>query len=99
MTVQVRIIIRAKSQQQLREIVQQEDLDLNCGGAHQKNSGEWEVEAYTSAEIAERLHQSGYQIQIDEQFGARAAARRSDVGTSDRFQGGRVLPHGLGKKE
>lgn len=99
MTVQVRIVIRAESPQQLREIIRQEDLDLNCGGARQTRTGEWEVEAYTSAEVAERLRKSGYRIEIDKQFGMRAAARRSEVGTGDRFQDGRVRPRGIGKKE
>jgi hypothetical protein len=99
MTSIVRIVIIADSPQRLREIIAQEDLDLNCGGAIHAPTGEWKVEAYTSPEIADRLRQSGHRVEIDTQFEERASERQSDVATGDRFQGGRVRPSGRGKKE
>jgi hypothetical protein len=99
MAAQVRIVIRAESPQQLREILGKEELDLNCGGARQTRTGEWEIEAYTSPEVAYRLQQAGHRVEVDDQFEGRAAARRSDIGAGDRFQGGRVHPRGMGKKE
>ncbi|MEX2264198.1 MAG: hypothetical protein WD696_19750 [Bryobacteraceae bacterium] len=83
----------------MREILRTEELDLNCGGARQTPAGEWEVEAFTSPETAQRLQKAGHRVEIDEKFEDRAAARRSEVGRGDRFQKGRTRPRGLGKKE
>jgi hypothetical protein len=95
----VRIIIRSSDPQELRTIIATEELDLACGGATQAESGEWQVEAYVSPEVAERLRAEGHRVDVDTQAMGRAAARRSEVSTDDRFEGGRVPPRGLGRKE
>ena len=95
----VRIVVRSSDPEELRALIRQEELDLNCGGAKQSREGEWQLEAFVSPEVASRLSAAGYRIEIDDQAAQRAAERRSEVARGDRFEGGRVPPRGLGKKE
>lgn len=95
----VRITISAGSLEQLREIIGREDLDLNCGGAQRTPTGVWAVEAYVTEQVADTLAKAGIQVEIDKGFGERAAARSAEVGTGDRFEGGRTPPRGVGRKE
>jgi hypothetical protein len=93
----IRMTISAQSPEQLTEIVRREDLDL--GRPKKTDAGEWAVEAYGPQKVATRLRKAGLRVDVDTEFEARAAARRTDVGTGDRFEGGRLPPRGLGRKE
>lgn len=99
MASQVRITISADSLDQLREIIRREEMDLNCGGAKRTPDGAWAVEAYVTEQTAATLEKAGVQVEIDREFGERAAARGAEAGAGDRFQNGRVPPRGLGRKE
>ena len=99
MEAQVRIIIRSESRERLLELLRREELDLSCGGASQDSSGVWAIEAYVLPEVATRLRQLDYRIEIDQEFEQRMTQRRMDVGTGDRFEGGQIPPRGLGRKE
>lgn len=99
MASRVRIIISSGSLEQLREIVKREDMDLNCGGAKKTPTGEWSVEAYVPQQVATRLRKAGVQVEVDKDFEKRTAARRAEVSTGDRFQGGHTPPRGVGRKE
>jgi hypothetical protein len=99
MASQVRIIIHSDSPEKLREIVEREDLDLNCGGAKKTSTGEWVLEAYVLQQVVTRLRKAGVRVEVDRELAKRAAVRRAEIGTGDRFQGGRVSPRGVGRKE
>jgi hypothetical protein len=93
-----RITIETDNREKLLQIIQHEDLDLDCGGVHRKKSGEWEIQAYTSPEVTDRLQKYDCKIHIDNQLEERSARRQFEVGKGDRFNGGQVSPHGIGKK-
>jgi hypothetical protein len=95
----VRINIFSDSLEGLRKIVKREVMDLNCGGAKRTATGEWRVEAYVPQEVATKLQEAGVRVEVDTEFGKRAASRRAEVGDGDRFQGGRIPPRGVGRKE
>ena len=99
MASQVRIVIRSDSPEKLREIVRHEDLDLNCGGAKRTPTGEWVIEAYVSQQVVTRLRKAGVRLEVDREFEKRTSTRRAEIGAGDRFQGGRVSPRGVGRKE
>ncbi len=94
-----RLLIRAESADRLREILRTESLDLNCGGPKRLPSGEWEVEAYAPKGAEQRLRAAGATVEVDARMEKRAESRRAEVGTGDRFQGGRIPPRGTGRKE
>ena len=93
----IRMTISAETSEQLREIVRREDLDL--GRPKKTDAGEWTVEAFGPRSVATRLRRAGLRVDVDTGFEGRAAARRNDVGTGDRFEGGRLPPRGVGRKE
>lgn len=94
-----KITIRSESPEKLRELIRQEELDLNCGGAKKTADGKWTVEAFVADEVIPRLRQAGVTVDVDREFTNRSAARRGEVGRGDRFKGGRTPPRGIGKKE
>lgn len=96
---QILIRIIADSPGPFLQLVRRGDLDLNCGGPKELTPGRWQLEAYVTPEAAARLRESGYQVEVDEEFESRTAARVAEVGSEDRFLGGRVPPRGVGKKE
>jgi hypothetical protein len=93
------IRIYSNSPDRFLELVRRGDLDLNCGGPKEVTPGEWELEAYVTEDVALRLRDTGYRVEVDAEFEARSAARSAEVGSGDRFQAGRVAPRGVGKKE
>jgi hypothetical protein len=96
----VRIVIRSDDPSRLREVISGENLDINCGGAMKNAAGEWSVEAFVPQAVATRLSKlEGIHVEVDKGFERRALARRTDVGTGDRFKGGRVAPRGVGDKK
>jgi hypothetical protein len=95
----VHITMSAASLEQLRAIARRHVLDLNCGGARRGEDGAWRIDAYVSAQVAADLEKSGVALTVDRQFAAQMATRQAEVGTGDRFQGGRAAPRGLGRKE
>ena len=95
----VRLAIRSGSREQLRDVLRRENLDLNCGGPKKTATGDWVIEAYASQQIAARLREAGVRVEVDTEFEKRASTRRAEVGAGDRFQGGRIPPRGVGRKE
>jgi hypothetical protein len=95
----VRLVITVESREALRELITQEDLDLECGGGGQTADGEFTIEAYAPESVAGRLKNAGYRVQVDTSFALRAASRQLEVGSGDRFAAGDIAPQGLGRKE
>jgi len=96
---EIRVTIRSQNPEQLRVLIQEHKLDLNCGGPAISDAGEWSVEAYVLADTLPNLLAEGLTIDEDDRFPARLAERRGDIGAGDRFQGGKIPPKGLGRKE
>ncbi len=51
----------------------------------------------TRAQI-DALRTEGYELEVGANMSARARERVSEVGEGDRFEGGRIVPRGLGRK-
>ena len=95
----VRIVITSNDPAALRNLIRSQELDVSCGGAKQSPAGEWTLEAYVTPEVEAHLRQAGYRMQTDAAAEGRAATRRADVGKGDRFEGGKIPPRGVGRKE
>jgi hypothetical protein len=95
----VRITIQADTPEQLREVLRGKDLDLNCGGPRKSPDGGVVVEAYAPQAVATRLRRAGVRVQVDRALESRAVARQQEVADGDRYEGGRVPPRGIGRKE
>lgn len=54
--------------------------------------------AFASEDQVRRLEEAGYRVEVGENLSEVGRQRREEVGTGDRFEGGRVAPRGLGVK-
>jgi hypothetical protein len=90
------ITLRATSLGALRYLVNQTPLDLDCGGPRRHLDGAVTITAFvTDQDIVDIRDALGIEIVDIREVGA---IRRSDVGSGDRFRGGRIFPRGFGRK-
>jgi hypothetical protein len=88
--------LRATSLSALRMLVNQTPLDLDCGGPRRQLDGAVTITAFvTERDLVDIRDAYGIQVvdvtDIDN-------SRQAEVGSGDRFQGGRIFPRGLGRK-
>jgi hypothetical protein len=87
------------SREGFAELMQRFPLDLGCRPHIQLNpDGTGTVQAFASEERIRELEAAGYAVERRENVSALGRERQKEVGVGDRFQGGRVLPRGLGLK-
>ncbi len=93
---EVRITVR---REQFEELMRKYQLDLGCRPHVERNAdGTGTVLAFASAESIRDLQSAGYQVEQGENVSATGRERQKEIGTGDRYQGGRVIPRGLGRK-
>ena len=93
---EVRITV---SQQEFAELMEKFPLDLGCRPHVEMNpDGTGTLQAFASEERMRELEAAGYRLERGENVSAVGRERQQEVGTGDRFQGGRVTPRGLGRK-
>src|ERR1051325_4578458 len=91
---EVRITV---SQEDFTELMQKFPLDLGCRPHIEMNpDGTGTLQAFASEERIRELEAAGYTVEQGENVSAVGRERQKEVGVGDRFQGGRVLPRGLG---
>jgi hypothetical protein len=76
------------------------DVDHGCRGARVEVNpdGTGTVLVYATAERIAELRAAGYKVEQGENVSELGRQRQKEVGQGDRFEGGRVAPHGLGTK-
>jgi hypothetical protein len=57
------------------------------------------MEAYVPEEMLDSLKKAGGVFEIIEDATAVGKERQKEVGQGDRFEGGKIAPRGLGRKE
>ncbi len=93
---EVRITVRRG---EFEELMRRYPLDLGCRPHVELNAdGTGTVQVFASAERIRELEAAGYKVEQGENVSAVGRERQKEVGTGDRYQGGRVIPRGLGKK-
>jgi hypothetical protein len=93
---EVRITVR---REEFEELMQNFPLDLGCRPHVELNvDGTGTVQAFASAERIRDLETAGYKVEQGENVSAVGRERQKEIGTGDRYQGGRVIPRGLGRK-
>lgn len=93
---EVRITV---DQENFAELMRQFPLDLGCRPHIEMNpDGTGTLQAYASEERIRELEVAGYTVERGENVSALGRERQKEVGVGDRFQGGRVIPRGLGRK-
>lgn len=93
---EVRITVRGE---EFEELMQKYPLDLGCRPHVEMNAdGTGTVQAFASTERIRELQTAGYKVEQGENVSATGRERQKEVGTGDRYQGGRIVPRGLGRK-
>lgn len=75
------------------------DLDVGCRPhVHTNADGTGTLTAFATKERIRELEAAGYVVEVGENASELGRQRMDEVGKGDRFEGGRVVPRGLGEK-
>jgi hypothetical protein len=81
------------------ELTRRFELDLGCRPHVQVNpDGTGTLLAYADEARIGELKAAGYAVEQGENVSALGRERQQEIGVGDRFQGGRIVPRGLGRK-
>ena len=93
-----KITVWVPHQKALSEILSAAKVDLNCGSPKRDSDGNFIVTLFATKAEAAKVAALGYRHEMDENYGDVLEQRQQQVSKTDRFQGGRVKPKGLGIK-
>jgi len=92
----VRIAVTRES---FESLLKKFDLDVGCRPHFQQNTdGTASLTAFATKERIRELEGAGYKVEVGENASEVGRQRQGEVGKGDRFEGGRVVPRGLGEK-
>ena len=94
----VKIKVWVPNQQALNEILSAAKVSMNCGSPRRDESGNFVVMLYAPKAEAQKITALKYRHEIDDNYGAVLEQRQKEVSQTDRFEGGKVKPEGLGVK-
>lgn len=82
----------------LKKVLSSAQLGLDCGSPKQDENGNFIITVYATPAEADKVIQLNYKSEIDPNYGAELQQRRDEVSKIDRFQGGTIVPKGIGTK-
>jgi hypothetical protein len=83
----------------INKLMRSSNLDLGCRPHPEEHpDGTGTLLAYATAARIRELKAEGYEVEQGENISALGRERQNEVGKGDRYEGGRVLPRGLGHK-
>ena len=81
------------------KLMREFELDVGCRPHPEANpDGTGTILVYASEERIRQLKAAGYDVKQGQNVSALGRERQAEVGKRDRFEGGRVVPRGLGEK-
>jgi hypothetical protein len=88
------------SRENLVRLVQTLQLDVGCRHAEVQSNpdGSATMLVYAEQSRIREIQSAGYKVEVGENVSALGRQRQEDVGKGDRFEGGRIVPRGLGRK-
>jgi len=94
----VQIKLWVPDQKALHSVLSKAKLELDCGSPKRDDAGNYIVTAYGTLAEATKASKLGYKFELDKSFGKTLKLRQKEVSKTDRFQGGKITPKGLGIK-
>jgi hypothetical protein len=91
-----KITLWIPDQKALKEIVSAAHITLNCGNPKQDADGNFIITAYGSPDEVRKIIALNYKFELDEKFGDEVDQLQKQISRIDRFDGGRIVPKGLG---
>ncbi len=95
----MRIKLNAIDMATIMGLIKDFQLDMGGGGPKRLPDGSLSVDAYTPEAVLDQLKKAGADFEIIEDATRVGKERQKEVGRGDRFEGGKLAPRGLGKKE
>jgi hypothetical protein len=92
----VKITLWVPDQKALNEILSKAQVSLDCGAPKKDNSGNFVITLYATKEEAQKITALPFRHEVDENYGEVLKQRQQEVSKTDRFEGGKVKPEGLG---
>jgi hypothetical protein len=93
-----KITVWVPDQKALNEILSAAKVTTECGSPKRDSDGNFVVTLYATLAEAQKITALSYRHEVDENFGEVLKQRQQEVSKTDRFQGGKVKPEGLGVK-
>ena len=95
--VQVRLWV--PDQKTLKDILSLGHFTLDCGAPRRDATGNFIITLYGTKAETDKLKPLKLKMEVDEKYGDVLDSRRKEVSQTDRFQGGKIKPEGLGIKQ
>jgi hypothetical protein len=94
----VKITVWVPDQKALNEVLSAAKVELDCGTPKRDSDGNFIVALYATPDEAKKITALKYRHEADEHFGEALQQAQAQVSKTDRFEGGKVKPEGLGVK-
>ena len=94
----VKIKIWVPDQTALSHVLSTARVELDCGAPKRDSDGNFAITVYADPAEAKKIQALHYRQESDEKYGEVLKQRQQEVSQTDRFQGGKVKPEGLGVK-
>jgi len=93
-----KISVWLPDQTALNEVLTAAAVSLDCGAPHRESDGSFRVTLYATPTEASKVTALPYRHEVDEHFSEALQRAHDQVSKTDRFQGGKIKPTGLGVK-
>lgn len=94
----VQVKLWVPDQKTLKDILSLGHFTLDCGAPRRDASGNFIITLYGTKAETDKLKQLKLKMEVNEKYGDVLEAVRKQVSQTDRFQGGKIKPEGLGIK-
>lgn len=95
----VQVKVWVPDQEALKEVLSVGQFSLDCASPRRDETGNFVITLYAPKAEADKLKQLKYRLETDEKYGDVLEERQKEVSKTDRFEGGKVKPEGLGIKK
>lgn len=93
-----KIRIWVPDQKALNDVLSAARVEMECGAPKRDPDGHFVVTLYATKAEALKVAALGYRHEIDDHYGDVLEEVHKAISKTDRFQGGKVKPQGLGVK-
>lgn len=94
----VQIKVWVPDQKALKEILSVGQFSLDCASPQRDEGGNFLITLYAPKAEADKLKKLKFRHEVDETYGDVLEQRQKEVSKTDRFEGGKIKPEGLGIK-
>lgn len=95
----IHVRFTCKRREELDEWLAIAPMDLGCAGPRRDSEGLIHVDGFATPEQVALLERAGVRFDHRQDITDHLKARMAEVGKGDRFEKGRVVPHGYGMKK